>query len=372
MLSVGFGCGMVVNPAISILGVYFKKRISIASGFVICGTGAGSLAFPYLTAYLLEEYRSSGTLLISGAITLNLIVAGALMRPLPAPRSSGHVTRASTIEEGIENIGFCTDTYEENTTEISLTSLENKILANIKENSVSSVQAPSGNPEQKTIKHDPSNLSISTIGYKEYENDNIFNPKPKLPKIKKEPIEFPWYLFRDLRFIMYTLTLMLFIFAYLNEYQLLPYKADEIGAGTVSPASMVAFMSISETIFRVLWGILWDHGVFRIPVIKITGSGLLLWICGGLLFACASVSVNGILAGWAVMMGILVAGVLSTIIPITMDITGPAQVGNGYSIIMLGQGVLMVVGPLFTGILTRYIYIIKSCFCLNYVVCICK
>ena len=68
-------------PIVAIIGEYFKKRLTLALALVLSGTGAGQCIMSVLIQLLLDEYGWRGTLLILGAINLNICVAGALMRP---------------------------------------------------------------------------------------------------------------------------------------------------------------------------------------------------------------------------------------------------------------------------------------------------
>lgn len=44
----GFGFGMMFQPSIVIVGVYFERWRPLATGIAISGTGAGIFAFPPL------------------------------------------------------------------------------------------------------------------------------------------------------------------------------------------------------------------------------------------------------------------------------------------------------------------------------------
>lgn len=87
----GVGCGFVYVPANVIVSQYFSKRRTIALGLSTCCGGLGSFAFPPLLGVLLEEYSWRGTFLIIGGISLNICVAGALMRPAAVTQSKINV-----------------------------------------------------------------------------------------------------------------------------------------------------------------------------------------------------------------------------------------------------------------------------------------
>ncbi|XP_014675401.1 PREDICTED: monocarboxylate transporter 12-B-like [Priapulus caudatus] len=317
------GCGLVINPAFSILGVYFRKRVSIASGLVMCGSGVGSLLFSYLTQYLVDEYGISGALLICGGLTFNIVFGATLMRPLqnplPTPREGAAVD--TVVRAGRRPVVVVARASSPES---------RRRLDSVREGEVG-LQSVYGSLEVYV-------RSMSTLAEPADDNDH-------------NVVTFPWYLFKDDAFLLFTLSAVLFLVTYINIYQLLPLITDKVGDGRFSGATMIGFMSIAETISRVLWGLFWDHDAFRAPTVRMIGTGSLLAVSGGLAFACIFITVNEVLAGWTMVMGVLVAGVFSTLVPITMDICGPAQVGNGYAILMLFEGLLMMVDPLLIGCL---------------------
>ncbi|XP_044097733.1 monocarboxylate transporter 14 isoform X2 [Neovison vison] len=81
-LIVGFGSGMAYLPAVVMVGRYFQKRRALAQGLSTTGTGFGTFLMTVLLKYLCAEYGWRNAMFIQGAVSLNLCVCGALMRPL--------------------------------------------------------------------------------------------------------------------------------------------------------------------------------------------------------------------------------------------------------------------------------------------------
>ncbi|XP_053567434.1 monocarboxylate transporter 14 [Bombina bombina] len=81
-VTAGIGSGMVYLPAVVIVGQYFQKRRALAQGLSTTGTGFGTFLITVLLKYLCEEFGWRNAMIIQGAVTLNLCVCGALMRPL--------------------------------------------------------------------------------------------------------------------------------------------------------------------------------------------------------------------------------------------------------------------------------------------------
>ena len=66
------------------VGYYFERRRGIAAGMACSGAGFGLLTLAPLAAFLVTEYSWKGTLTVLSGVSLNCLVWGALMRPLPA------------------------------------------------------------------------------------------------------------------------------------------------------------------------------------------------------------------------------------------------------------------------------------------------
>ena len=79
-------------PAIVVLSVYFKKRLSLAIGIAVCGSGVGTFAFAPLLNALLSEYSWRGTVLTEAGILLNGIICGMIFRPLKVTKTPDEVS----------------------------------------------------------------------------------------------------------------------------------------------------------------------------------------------------------------------------------------------------------------------------------------
>ncbi|XP_077011495.1 monocarboxylate transporter 14 [Tamandua tetradactyla] len=81
-VTAGLGSGMAYLPAVVTVGRYFQKRRALAQGLSTTGTGFGTFLMTVLLKYLCAEYGWRNAMFIQGAVSLNLCVCGALMRPL--------------------------------------------------------------------------------------------------------------------------------------------------------------------------------------------------------------------------------------------------------------------------------------------------
>ena len=88
----GTGGGFVRPTSYIIINQYFKAKRSRAFGIASAGMGIGSIAFTPTLAYWFEIYGYCGALLLTAGTVLNVLVAGALMRPPPKATASTETT----------------------------------------------------------------------------------------------------------------------------------------------------------------------------------------------------------------------------------------------------------------------------------------
>ena len=73
---------MIFFTANVIVGLYFVKRRALAFSLANTGAGAGMFTLNYGIKQLLEEYALRGMLIILSGLILNIVVFGALCRPI--------------------------------------------------------------------------------------------------------------------------------------------------------------------------------------------------------------------------------------------------------------------------------------------------
>ena len=80
-METGTGYACLLAPTMSVLSVYFEKRISLANGVASAGGSIGQLPWSVFLTYLLKTYNLQGMLVIYGGCFLHLLIGAALMRP---------------------------------------------------------------------------------------------------------------------------------------------------------------------------------------------------------------------------------------------------------------------------------------------------
>lgn len=78
----GVGAGLVSGPTFIILGRYFKKKRLPVNLIVMASGSFGGVIFPPLCQSLINTYSVKGALIVLGGMLMNVLVSGALMRPI--------------------------------------------------------------------------------------------------------------------------------------------------------------------------------------------------------------------------------------------------------------------------------------------------
>lgn len=78
---IGIGIGFHNPPIYILLGEYFDKRKGLANAIFLSANALGGIVMPPLYRYVFDEYGLRGGLVITAGITLNSLVAAALLRP---------------------------------------------------------------------------------------------------------------------------------------------------------------------------------------------------------------------------------------------------------------------------------------------------
>ncbi|KRZ10904.1 Monocarboxylate transporter 12 [Trichinella zimbabwensis] len=84
----GLGFSFCFTAAIVSVTYYFEKKRALATGLAVSGSGVGTFIFAPILDLILNHYNWQGSLLILSAVSLNLLVAGALIRDLQWPEDT--------------------------------------------------------------------------------------------------------------------------------------------------------------------------------------------------------------------------------------------------------------------------------------------
>ncbi|XP_052815300.1 monocarboxylate transporter 12-like isoform X2 [Mya arenaria] len=100
----GIGMSLPYFNSVVIVANYFNKRRALAIGIAESGSGLGTVIFAPLTYTLISKFGWRGSLLILSGIVANIIVCGALYRPLESITECSDKELSDQIPESIHAI----------------------------------------------------------------------------------------------------------------------------------------------------------------------------------------------------------------------------------------------------------------------------
>nr|XP_056719667.1 monocarboxylate transporter 13-like [Euleptes europaea] len=98
----GFGWALVFTPSMASMARYFKARRTLATGLALTGVGLSSFAFSPLFQLLVDTYAWRGALMIVAGMSFNLVVCGALIRPLTLKEDLAGPTTGDSAGMGLK------------------------------------------------------------------------------------------------------------------------------------------------------------------------------------------------------------------------------------------------------------------------------
>ena len=119
----------------------------LVSGIAAAGSGIGTFVFAPLTEWLIDHYTWRGFLIITSGILLNIVLCGAVFRPLPdAQQSESNDRRTST--SGFGDVNANNTGNEKQPQETSVECRRSQLMNNMLQSTVDrkpEVTSPSGN-----------------------------------------------------------------------------------------------------------------------------------------------------------------------------------------------------------------------------------
>ncbi|XP_022104345.1 monocarboxylate transporter 12-like [Acanthaster planci] len=102
-LIVGLGGALVHVGLVYVVGQYYSKHHSLANGIAFSGIGAGIFVFSPLIQHLIDTFGWRGSFIIESAIVANLVVMGALFRPVSRYKTRHFQDAEAVMESGFES-----------------------------------------------------------------------------------------------------------------------------------------------------------------------------------------------------------------------------------------------------------------------------
>ncbi|XP_071130601.1 monocarboxylate transporter 9-like [Mytilus edulis] len=329
----GLGISMPYLNSIVVVAMYFEKKRTLATGISECGAGIGTLIFAPLYEYLIMSYSWRGAVLIIGAISLNIVVCGAVFKPLEDAQEYAEVQDSECDDKAF---------IEEDQVD-----RDNELLP-IDGGFVVTKLLKS----QEVIKSNPCLVleSISVLGASVATSPSIVrtavschdlneSTKPPCKRINKPLIDIS--IFTNARFVLFTFSSIILYFWYDVPYVFTVDRAKNFGITEKRASYMVAVIGISHTLGNLLYGFLGDRKQINRRYLY-SGSLLLTGVVLIIVPLFTTFLPCTILAG---LFGLLSASAEALTSVIIVDILGIDKLTDAYGVVMFLQGVSNLVGP---------------------------
>lgn len=327
----GIGISMPYLNSIVVVAMYFKKKRALATGLAECGAGIGTLIFAPLYELLIVSYGWRGAILIIGAISLNIIVCGAVFKPV---HESENVASAT--------ISGSTDTFVKSNSSDRISFAETHASSSEDFHSRNRVRSSKGSLVEELFLDESIALAFPAERDSPGNNeiDHCLKPSVKIRKgLRQAKDEISPFL--NKAFLIFTLSSIILYFWYDVPYVFTVDRARENGITEKFAAIMVAVIGISHTFGNVLFGFLGDRK--KINRRYLYGFSLLLTgVVLNLVPMFTAFIPSTILAG---LFGVLSASAEALTSVIVVDIMGIDKLTDAYGIVMFLQGIANLVGP---------------------------
>ncbi|XP_033205041.2 monocarboxylate transporter 14-like [Bombus vancouverensis nearcticus] len=231
---VGIGHGIIFPATNLAMNTYFRKKRNVAMGLSVTLTGLGPILMPLLIAELLENYATTGTLLIIAGIAIHSLIGAALLRPFK--------------EKEITSI-----TKDNDITASSAESNENRILKEVKRLKIENVtDVKNDGANSKLLKE---RLEQNTSNFEQNLSENVNSENNKREKksiLRKITQHMDLDLLKDSRYVAVILGMGVSLVAETNFNIMIPFVLTELsGLERDSIATIMSIQAVSDITGRL-------------------------------------------------------------------------------------------------------------------------
>ncbi len=384
------GLAMTYIPSLLIVTFYFDKMRGLATGLAVTGSGLGAFAFPPLIEFLLSKYAWRGTLLILAGICFNIVVAGALFRPLPTPgskQSEDSKTEDKEADKGSEEhlkiragnvITPRLHVMHPKKTSTSLDDLRSKPTAEYRYRSTLSLKSihlfsqkrteePAGVEQCQGLEL-PDNMTLSSPEIYHISKSNgvyLATTEPK-PEKKHSSLSVVWMETKLILKSMMDKSLLVnwsFLFFWASSFILflwagMPYvylydKATELGIHPNKAAFLLSIIGISRTFGQIALGILGDQP--KIPSVQLYGASIA--IAGIATLLVPFFKTHATLTLFSVLFGFFISVTYCLTMMALVDLVGLGRTTSAFGLLQMGMGISTLLGTPVAG----ECYVLQPC-----------
>ncbi|XP_055328719.1 monocarboxylate transporter 12-like [Paramacrobiotus metropolitanus] len=364
----GIGSALVYGPSIIMVGRYFDKRRALANGLSAAGSGVGSFLLPPTLHFLCDQYTIKGCILILGAFSFHLCLAGLFYRPVPMKRLQKQrepVFCDLLHEQPIEKDHIRITLHPVGSVGKSLATVPSH--HSIREELFETALYPTrgaGGPLVlgSSLLSIPENVvtveQVPTARFRHLSGASVSKQFRKWalwlyawPRNLKSGIDsgslFDFSLLKSRLFLMFTTAVMLASFGYLSVYLILPAHAQDLNISKAEAVSLISIMGACDLTGRITFG--WFSDFHLIPrrwgycgMIFLSAVGT-LWV----IFVRGYIQL-AVFAGW---FGFFGGSFMVLNAVLTADLFGLDKLPSAIGLLITIQGIAFLVGPPLVGML---------------------
>ncbi|XP_037132675.1 monocarboxylate transporter 5 isoform X1 [Syngnathus acus] len=371
---VGMGFALLYQSFSVVTALYFRKKLATAYAIGRSGMGLTFALAPF-TQLLLDQYAWQGALLILGALMLNMVATGMLLRPIqvkPASSCASPVQKSPAVSlkssSEKDNAKSCLNgsSYLSNgisksdslpspplspleelvCTQETKEQLENPELNRLVLNGHETHQdvglckpTADGSVELNGTSNGSTSVGVSAV--------HAGTPSEESP-LKTKVLDFS--LLKDPFFCIYTWSLVFSQLAYFIPYFHLSARARTLGIDPMDASFIISVAGITETIAQLASGWVTDRNLFH----KYHYHKAYLILCGLVNLLSPLATSYILLMVYAIFFAIFCGGYMALLLPVLVDLVGADKLNNsmGFSMFFVGLGCLT--GPPLAGFLYDY------------------
>ncbi|XP_077981588.1 monocarboxylate transporter 13-like [Glandiceps talaboti] len=321
-------------PTLGSVGKYFTKRLPLAMGIILSGTGAGQFALSFTIHLLLDEYGWRGTLMILAALNLNICVAGALLRPIEVYNAMQRRQDQSVQRD----LDYVTTNRNEDTKQqiVNKDISKNGSFTQNHEHYSEIISRDDQSPWQQPPPCQQSQVMADKEANNTQANDCQSSCKVRLTKLRQGfKNSFDWSLFSNLGFGLFIFTGFTVMGACIAIMAHIVSKGNDYGIPGLRCTSLPAILGLTQFLGRLFWGIL--GGVFTKikPTVLYGGSIAVAGIAT--IVSIHTTTYTGQLA-FVVVLGICMACFTPIMPVIIRQLLCPEKADNGLMFYLQAQG----------------------------------
>ncbi|XP_060083193.1 monocarboxylate transporter 12-like [Ylistrum balloti] len=329
-LITGIGYSLCFSSMLVMVANYFAKYRSFATGFALSGGGLGSMTFPYLIRYFINQYGLEGAMMIYAGMMSNICVFAMLLRPFtnyPLRKTHDICNQEGNIKELDSLIprGESADNGKSS-------SIENTTVSPHHPNS-GQVNSSKLHPDDQT----ESDLHLSK------ESVNVVAKKNNFLH------EINWKLFLSPVFIVFFAVIFFAMISYHSLFNIVPPYADELGLSGEDGALILLVFGAADLIGRIAFGVLMDifpnpkhrHIIFTACVAVSTVGVIMTSFFQSLLSISLFMASYGCFAG----------GFNGTGMIVLVDKVGMKVLPSAWGFICLSASIAMLINPWASGLI---------------------